>query len=427
VAVTAVSGTTITIAPGLYGAYTNTPTAVPFSMSATYAGVENLQVYANDTGYGANFGLMECAYCWIKGVESNYTDGDHVEVYYGYRDEIRDSYFSNSYLHTPGTHDSDIQIALKTSASLVENNIVERTHESIMLEWGAAGNVVGYNYTMGEFDSGSTDVVIGGIDFHGAHPQFNLLEGNVVTSIYADSIWGTSSDTTAYRNWVIGTNHICLPMSGRGAVNCTGTNGHYGFQSARAMQMSYLGTINNFAGNVVGSAQMQSLVSYSKAMTQTASVEYPATRSYDTVAYGWSFGYGEASDSGSGTGCSGGTAPCHLAGTSATDFFHGNYNNVNGTITWASGVTHTLPASFYLASQPNWWVSMAFPATGPDVTSGTGPGGYSYGNPAQACYFSVMGGTDGGAGSPLTFNANTCYGSGAQGPPAPTNLVATPH
>jgi hypothetical protein len=263
-------------------------------MSETYAGVENLQVYANNTGYAANFGMSQCAYCWIKGVESNFTDGDHVEVYWGYRDEIRDSYFSNAFLHAPGEHDSDIQIALKTSASLVENNIIERTHESVMLQLGAAGNVISYNYTMGEFDSGATNVVIGGLNFHGAHPQFNLLEGNVLTAIYQDSIWGTSSQTTAYRNWVIGTNKICIPMSGRGIVSCSGANGHYGFQAARAIQISYLGTINNYVGNVVGSAEMQSLIGYNSPVLQRERVKYPTVRGYDAVAYGWSLGYGEA-------------------------------------------------------------------------------------------------------------------------------------
>ena len=34
------------------------------------------------------------------------------------------------------------------------------------------------------------------------------------------------------------------------------------------------------------------------------------------------------------------------------------------------------------------------------------------------CYFNVMGGTDGGVGSPLTFNASTCYSPApASGPP----------
>jgi len=427
VQVTGVSGNTVTIAPGLYSAYTNVPIALPFTMSASYAGVENLQVYANNTGYAANFGMSACAYCWVKGVESNYADGDHVSVYWGYRDEIRDSYFSNAFLHTPGAYDSDIQIALKTSATLIENNILERTHVSIMFEWGAAGNVASYNYTMGEFDIGSPDFVIGGIDFHGAHPQFNLLEGNVATVIEPDSIWGTSSHTTAFRNWVVGTNRICAPSSGRGAVNCSGTNGLYGFQGARAMDISYLSTRNNFVGNVVGSTQMQSMPAYgSSTMAQVASVEYPAVRIYDTTAYGWSFGYGEASDDGTSSGCGGGVAPCHLAGTSSTDLLHGNYNNIGTLIPWVAGLTKTLPASFYLSSKPSWWGSMAYPATGPDVTGGTGPGGHSYGNPAQACYIKVMGGSDGGAGGPLPFNAGKCYGTTSNvTPAAPSGLTGS--
>jgi hypothetical protein len=433
VAVTGVSGSTVTISPGLYGAYTNSPIAVPFNMSASYAGVENLQIYANNTGRSANFGMSACAYCWIKGVESNYTDGDHVDVYWGYRDEVRDSYFSNAFLHEPGEHDSDIDLAYKTSATLVENNIIERTHASIMMEWGAAGNVIAYNYTSGEFDSGSTNFVIGGVSFHGAHPQFNLLEGNVLTEIYPDSVWGTSSQTTAFRNWVVGTNRVCSPLSGRGTVNCTGSNGHYAFQAARAMQMSYLTTKNNFVGNVVGSTQMQSLVTNNGSkLSQATSVEYPATRSYDSVAYGWSFGYGESSDDASSSGCSGGSSPCHRAGTSATDLSHGNFSNADGTTSWASGITQSLPSSFYLSGKPAWWGSLPFPATGPDVSGGSGPGGHSHGNPAETCYLNVMKGSDGGAGGPFPFNASTCYGSGSgggtsSGPAAPQGLTGVVH
>jgi hypothetical protein len=81
-----------------------------------------------------------------------------------------------------------------------------------------------------------------------------------------------------------------------------------------------------------------------------------------------------------------------------------------------------LPASLYLARKPAWWNFMPFPATGPDVTGGIGPGGHSYGNPAQACYLRVMGGSDGGAGGPLSFNPNKCYGTGVPVTPvAPGN------
>jgi len=408
VQVTAVSGNSASISPALYTAYTHDPIAVPFDMAAVSAGVEDLQVRANNTGYGANFLIDMCAGCWIRGVESNYADGDHVTIQWGYRDEVRDSYFSNAFLHVPGGHDSDIQLALKTSASLIENNIIERTHESVMLEWGAAGNVIAYNYMMGEFDRDAPNVVIGGIDYHGAHPQFNLLEGNVLTAIYADSVWGSSSDTTAFRNWVIGTNRICSPLNGRGPVNCSASGSHYGFQAARAIQLSYTSSRNNLIGNVIGSSQMQSLRGYSQPLNQAATLEYPQKRMYEE-GVGITFGYGSANDDGSGDGCGGGKPPCHAANNAQTDQLHGNFNHAGGSVSWMAGIPHTLPASFYLTGKPLWWGDLPFPATGPDVTGGTGPDGHSYGNPAQACYVSKMGGSDGGAGSPLTFRADRCY------------------
>jgi hypothetical protein len=408
VQVTGVTGNTVSISPALYAAYTRDPIAVPFEMAVLAAGVENLQVRANNTGYGANFLMDMCAGCWIRGVESNYADGDHVSIQWGYRDEVRDSYFSNAFLHVPGAHDSDIQLALKTSASLIENNIIERTHESVMLEWGAAGNVIAYNYMMGEFDSEAPNVVIGGIDYHGAHPQFNLLEGNVLTAIYADAVWGSSSDTAAFRNWVVGTNRICAPLHGRGPVDCSASSAHYGFQAARAIQLSYTSSRNNLIGNVIGSSQMQALRGYTQPLNQTATLEYPQKRIYEE-AVGIAFGYGSANDDGSGDGCGGGKPPCHAPKNSETDQLHGNFNNADGSVSWLPSMAHSLPASFYLAGKPSWWGGMPFPATGPDVTGGPGPGGHSYGNPAQACYFAKMGGSDGGAGSPLVFHPDRCY------------------
>jgi hypothetical protein len=253
---------------------------------------------------------------------------------------------------------------------------------------------------------------LGGIDFHGAHPQFNLIEGNILPNIYADSVWGSSSDTAVFRNWVAGANRVCSPLSGRGTVDCSGSNSHYGFQAARAVQLSYLSVRNRFVGNVIGSAQMQSLMPYGRPARQVSWVEYPAPRTYE-AAIAWSFGYGSTSDDGLGTGCGGGTPPCHAAGTSKTDWFHGNYNNLRGTVSWAAGITQVLPASFYLGAKPTWWGTMPFPAIGPDVTAGSGPGQHVYGNPAQNCYLNTLGGSDGGAGSPLTFNASRCYGPAA--------------
>lgn len=436
VEVNSISGNVVGISPGLYSDYpsANSPTAVPFTASEKYAGVENLQVNENNTGYTNNLAIHVCAYCWIKGVQATYTDGDFIDVRWSYRNEIRDNYCTNAYHHAPGTTDSDIFIVYKTSASKIENNIIERGHSSIMINWGAAGNVIAYNYTLGEFDA-ADNYVNGGIQFHGAHPQFNLIEGNVTTSLYADQVWGSSSRNTTFRNWVLGTSLRCTPYTGRGPVSCTGSNGIQTYQASRPMQIAHLSTSYNLVGDVVGSAQQQALKNANGiVLGQAAVVAYPAPRAYDTVAYGFSWGYGESNDSGSGSGCSGGVGPCNSTDAFTTGFIHGEFNNIDGSITWAGGVSstlpHALPVSFYLTAKPAWWPSaIPWPAIGPDITGGTGPGGHASSktasNAAQYCYTSIMSGTDGGGGSPLTFNASKCYGTvSANAPNPPTGLSA---
>jgi hypothetical protein len=426
-----VSGTTVTIAPGLYRAYSNSPLAVPFSAGAKYAGVEALQIYDNNTGYAQDVNFSQCAYCWVKGVEFNYTQGDWVDVYWGFHDEIRDSYMSNAYTHTSGNADNDISLLNKTSATLVENNIIERGHASVLLSWGAAGNVIAYNYAEGGLDQGSQNFAIGGMGMHGAHPQFNLWEGNVTPSISPDEIWGSSAYNTLFRNWAEGSTISCLPLTGRGTVTCSpfgtygsGIGGWSAFQASRAIVLSHLATHYNLVGNVAGSAAQNALLEYGNNTSHVAILQYPSNQIYDNTNYNMTFGYGESSDSGSSvTGCDGSTnPPCHSTNAYATAFLHGNYTYADNAVdNWASGVTKTLPSSFYRSAKPLWWGMLPYPAIGPDITAGAGANGHADLIPAQNCYLNVMSGTEGGAGSPLTFNADQCY------PLPPSVVTATPH
>lgn len=422
VEVTSKSGTTIGFTPALYTDYSHTPLASPFTASAKYAGVENLQVYANNTGYSENFAMSECAYCWISGVEGNYTDGDHVQASCSYRGQIQNSYFSNAFLHQPGGHDSDITIYNKSSGILVQNNILERLHVSIMLEWGAAGNVIAYNYMFGNFENGSTTALSGAISTHGAHPQFNLWEGNIAQTFHLDSTWGSHSHNTAFRNWSKGTTKTCsVSGSGRISVTCSGT---WAIQANRAFSIDFLGPSYNLVGNVAGSQDMANLYSYGNPMPQVNQVVAvcgptpcgPSSRSYDNKAYAYSLGYGGLSDDGSSVSDS--IVPY------STLFSHGNYASPAGTVTWSGSVTQNLPASLYLPSKPAWFGAVPWPAIGPDVTGGLSNAyGHAYAIPAEACYESIMSGTD-GTNSPLTFNANRCYTASLA---PPSNLTVVVH
>jgi len=437
--ITAISGTTVTLEMPLMVNYTLTGHASPITM-ATNAGLENLQVHANGSGTAAQIHINACAYCWVSGYEGNYAAGDHLDTDFSYRGEIINSYFSNAYIHAPGCCDSDVDLRDKTSGFWVVNNILERLHVSVMLEWGSSGNVIAYNFSTGDYDAGSSDpqYVMQDMDFHGAHPQFNLFEGNVSATMGQDGIWGSSANNTAFRNWSLGTTEICSPETAgsRGTVLCTplgsygiSSGGFYAAQAAKAFDINAPQSNYFMIGNVEGSAAQNTLgTGHALAIAVCGSTVPSGTpcgsnsRIYQGDYYNETFGYGTTGDTG--------TQGIDSDLPWKTSFIHGEYSTVADAITWANGVTQTLPASFYLSSQPSWWTStIPWPAIGPDVTGGSGPGGHVYSttaaNPAQNCYFNGMGGA-GGSGSalalsdsPLTFNASTCYGGGGPTPGAP--------
>lgn len=406
VQITSINGTTIGFTPALFNTLSNSPVAVVTRTTPReYAGVENLQLYANNTGHTYNIWMDSCAYCWADGVEGNYVDGngDQAAISFGFRDQISNSYFSDGYQHTSGATENEILLAYKTSNSLIQNNILERLQTAVDVGYGSAGNVIAYNYMEGGFDQSSA--LLGGTGTtytHGAHPEFNLFEGNVMPSMYSDSVWGSSQYLTFFRNWAKGTGFTCAPATGRGVVNCSGSSGVWQTEAARSGEIDGLSTDDNFIGNVLGSAEQSAL-----GLTLATKALWPTTRSWDTVAYGWTFGYTSIGDSGSNS----------LDSTTAYDtaLFNGNYDNIDKSLTWGSGTPQSLPPSFYLNAKPAWWRSnVAWPAIGPDVTTGNGPGGHTYltsSNSAMDCFYNVMGGSDGGAGGPYNFNASTCYGS----------------
>jgi hypothetical protein len=428
VEITGVNGTTITFSPPLATDFTLTPHALPY-VATKYVGVENLQVYGNNThtaNRNAPFVFNDCAYCWVKGVMVNYTDGDYVKDYFGFRNEIRDSYFSNGFHHGPGSDNNCVLLAWSTSFDRVENNIIERAENSVMIYGGAMGNVIAYNYATGAFgtdSSNNTRVIVGGIEHHAAHTHFNLFEGNIDSQYWLDVGHGSNSQNTTFRNWFLGDNLICSNAQDLRVSPATITCGTgWASMGATAYRFDSLGLYNNSIGDVLGSHAQSTYRS-----PLTASIQYPTQLSSCTgpgqgVIYGYTL-Y-----------CDNGTSSWDSTYAYSTSYVHGLYNNIDSSTTWKSGVTQTLPNSFYLSSKPAWWGNtLPWPGIGPDITGGTvsanadgpPPGGHAYMNPAMACYYNVMGGKEGGAGSPLsTFDPVACYQSLPPAPPTGVTAVA---
>ena len=402
VEVTSVNGSTVGFRPPLYSDYSaNSPKAYRFNPGATNAGLEMLQLFANNTGYKTNIQMQGSEYSWVKGVESNFADGDHMMIYFSLGNEVRDSYFHDGWSHSPGSTDDDLVIALKSSANLVINNIFYRQHASIMLEWGAAGNVIAYNHSTGNFHDSDLIWFINDFNFHGAHPWFNLFEGNVGDKFQADSIWGSSSHTTVFRNWFRGSRQYVPPQNGRGAMQPQ--NAQWEDQNTFAYVFDFLSQFNNMVGNISGSPHLMSRGPVNAKISPASGGGSPACYRY---------GYDSETD-----------AAVSPNNAFSTAFIHGVYDCVAGTFQWDSGHTdHTLPSSFFLSSKPAWFGNVAWPAIGPDVSGGQGPGGFAQKIPAQLCFENSA---KDGSGRPV-FDPSACYGPGG-GPVPPDNLNVVVH
>jgi Pectate lyase superfamily protein len=462
---TRVEGTTVYITGvnSSTGAVSFSP-ALPVSLTATplvqvwtpkkNAGVEALQVYATGATAVANFDIFGCYQCWIDGVEGNYADNGAVHVYveYSFQSQVTNSYFSNGYFHGPGT-DVTVEIRGMSAFILIQNNIMERLHADVIIETSVWGSVVAYNYMFGDFDNSAPNANFASVTWHGANPMFNLVEGNIGALFAQDSIWGSNTNNTFFRNWARGTDYACNSTAlGRNTVTCTplgyptqaGANGWIKYQTTNTINPTFETFNINLVGNVLGSAQLMAVTDENNnplpyidsawslcagaggTPCGTNSRMYGGSGGNATHGYTW--GYGEASSSGGtgadGQGCGGPTIyTCESQLPWTSSLVHGDYSYGTNAPTWATGLTHTLPASFYLSASPSWWGTVPWPYVGPDVTGGTFVNGHASNNPAKNCYESVMGGQY-GAGSPLTFNAANCYGStGAQIPNPPTGLV----
>jgi hypothetical protein len=407
VRVTNVAGTVLTLDSPLYIGYANPSYVFRFTASVgTNSGLENLKVSQNHTHGNSNNATIQMigAYAsWVKGVESDFSDNAHMFLQYSLHCEVRDSFFHDAFQHGPGSNDQQLNLAYKSSANLIINNILWRLHAGIMVERGPSGNVIAYNYLVGNYNASPNTWQEPGLDSHGAHPMMNLYEGNVTNLMLWDDYWGSSSHHTLFRNYVIGTNQFVSPGDARGALqpgSFIWEDGGNGF----GIDIEDFNDYYNLVGDIVGSPH---------ATTQgyVDSKISPATGFSSSVCI--RYGYNGSSNT-----------TVNPNTVFPTTFIHGVYGCQSGTFTWDAGhPNHTLPASFFLNSKPSWWGTLPWPAIGPDVTGGNiaGVNGHANAIPAMNCFNTT---TLNGTINTTTFNATACYGgtSGTQ-PSPPTGLA----
>ena len=414
----------LTISPGLYmanWASARTPQAHWSNSTLMNAGLENVSL--DHTGSAGALGVVldTCYQCWVSGIRSIDPGRDHIDLYQAIHSVVQNSYFYQGQAHASQSYGVENFFG---SDNLIQNNVFQQVTNPLIATGPDEGNVWSYNFSINDLYSANGWMQPSN-SLHSSGTAFDLHEGNIGPGFIADNVHGTHQFTTLFRNWFAGNQSLC------NGVPCT--------NQTVAVQIYAASRYFNVIGNVLGQTAYHN--------NYTCAGASSACANGNTSIYTLGFtGNGGSVNATINRFCLG--IPCTSHGdydpqTTGYLFRWGNYDTVDSAVQWNSAEvpsqlpsfanavpgTHLLPASFYLSAKPSWWGTMPYPAVGPDVTGGPGPGGFAYANPAQTCYATTMGGPADGTGSALRFNANACYGQ--QNPPPnlspATNLAGIAH
>jgi hypothetical protein len=337
VQVTAVSGTTATLARPLYYTLYKNPQYRKYTFGTQKAGYENFRVNATaDIGSNQIILMQGCLDCWVKGVETYDTGSDsgsaHIELDYSYGNEIRDNYVHDGRSSASGAN-YGIYFQFVNSDHKIENNVMRHNRHAIVYQGGGSGTAVLFNY----IDDLYTDdlTYLGSArTSHGAHPFMNLWEGNIASHVAADDYWGSSSHFVFFRNWLWG------DETGTGVPSFPPEEGY------DAIDLYPMQTYYSFVGNVLGHPNLHTTWS---AATLRGFNEYAEAATPIVYSFG--------------------TANGSIPSGDTTSLNHGNYDfKTNGVAYWDGGALHALATSMYYSAKPAWWGAQAWPAIGPDVS-----------------------------------------------------------
>ena len=322
------SGNSLTISKPLYVDYVNTGPNGEYMIVNSYrnmsfCGIEDLYLERMNKIPGNNITFTGAKYCWIKNVESVKCANWSICLKRCYRCEVRDSYIHGCWYRT-GNSGYGVTCYLYSTDNLVENNIFVKMRHSMITEGGGQGNVFGYNYATLNGDDGDTIDMQSDMCHHGAHPMWNLWEGNIAGCIRWDSTLGSSALNTALRNW-------CIARSE--------TNQIY---ARWACDMEYWAISNNIIGNVFGMLNDKGVYNF----------DLPKSGK-DVCVY--RFGYDQFKTNNN---------PVVQPST----FLHGNYDFITDTTNWdTSTQSYVIPQSLYLKEKPSFFGNLPFPCIGSDL------------------------------------------------------------
>ena len=425
VVVTAISGSSITVSPGLYmpnWRSSQKPQAWFSTTVTSNSGLEDMSI-DNTNANGSNVAeISNCYMCWVKGIRGVYAARAHVSVLYSKNAVVENNYFYEGQTHAAVSYGAEYNVV---SDGLFINNICQQVTDSCPNNnGGAEGNVFAYNMDIDNVFA-ATGIMTGGEEAHAGGDAMNLREGNIAVNFLMDAIHGTHQFETFNRNVVIGNQNAGCGTAGTNTCN-NNTIPIELFASSRYF---------NVIGNVLGDPGRTQITVYQYTSASTGAT-HTCTGSGGCFAIyhlgysenaGWSYD-GNYNDAWCATqACSAFVGYDTL--TSPTLLRWGNWDNVTAgcgssvncttsTVRWCGSSSDTgwsttcasaseVPTSLWSCNNKQTVCSAS--QTFSNAIPSSGDTGAGQSNMVPSFYFSVSAKPSGGTGIPFWKNPTTGY------------------
>jgi hypothetical protein len=318
------------------------------------AGLEDLYLSDGNGGDGgANIWMHYCAYCWVRNVEADRSNGSSIAVTGSFRSVIRDSYFHTTVDPNPGGGGYGIGINWHSADNLVENNISWNFNKVMVMRASGGGNVIGYNYMDDGWIAYAPHFVEVGISAsHMATPMYELFEGNQSFNFDGDSTHGNAIYITVFRNHFTGLRRAASPLDSY-TFNSAGSLLVYeDAQNRRAIGLmsahryyTFIGNILGYAGQTIPPVRSQGQGGPSRFDYGTGVTPLPQLHGYAAMwKLGWEPTFSQPADP-------------TVAATAIRD---GNFDYVTNQVRW-DRAAQALPDSLYLSGKPAFFGSNTWP------------------------------------------------------------------
>jgi acyl-coenzyme A thioesterase PaaI-like protein len=318
------------------------------------AGVEDLYVSGGVGGdNGANVWMHYCAYCWIRNIEADRSNGSSVAMSGTFRSVLRDSYLHSTVDPNPGGGGYGIGINWHSADSLVENNISWNFNKVMVMRASGGGNVIGYNYMDDGWIGYAPHFVEVGISAsHMAGPMYELFEGNQSFNFDGDSTHGNANYITVFRNHFTGLRRAASPLNSY-TFNSAGSLLVYeDAQNRRAIGLmsahryyTFIGNVLGYAGQNIPPVRSQGQGGPSRFDYGTGVTPLPQLHGYAAMwKLGWEPTFTQPQDQ----------------SVIATVIRDGNFDYVTNQVHW-DRAAQPLPDSLYLSGKPAFFGSNTWP------------------------------------------------------------------